>query len=865
MAKQANSLPTINKNYYTMKLRFIPIMMFVASAHFYGQVTPQQNPQDNSPVYTETQKGTYILKDIVIDGVKKYSPAQILRFTGLNKNEEVEIPGQKISNAIKKLWETDNFSEVEVYVQSIEGENVVLRFNLQDLKELGEVKIVGKGISKSKAEKIAKDNDLKPGTKITNNLVTSVKNKIPQEYINKGFSDAHVTIEDRVNAGDPNLVDWTINVDKGKRIKISHIEFEGNDSFTDAKLRKKGFKDTKQKGLSLTRIFKPSRFIPEKYEADKKNLINFYQSEGFRDAQIVSDSVWRDKNRDYQINVKLAEGKKYYIGDITFTGNTTYSTEVLQKILGYKAGDVYDAVGFNKKVGEDGGKEDDSDIKSLYMNNGFLFANVMPVEKSVDGDKVNLEVRINEGEKATWNRVTWSGNTTTHDHVILRSLYTKPGNLFSKQDIKKTYYTLAGMQFFDPQQIGQQVNPNPQDNTVDINWTLVEKGSSQVQLQAGYGGKSFIGTLGLTFNNFSLRNFLRFKDFNPVPQGDGQTLSIQAQAGQYFQNYGLSFTEPWLFGKRPTALSTSVNYSRVKYKDATGLAQKLNIFSASAGLNSQLAWPDNWFTLYTGLQYQKYDFSNYPFQFGNTTEYYGSANNFSVNLGLSRNSAGYDPIFPTQGSNFELSLKLTPPYSLFNKKDYSTMSAIDKYKWMEFYKVKMKAETFNTVIGKLVLRTTGEMGFMDGYNKDLGAPPFERFYMGGTGLFGGRYDGRELIPLRGYENASTNGYQVGTSTDVTPFGGGTIYNRFTAELRYPISLNQTAKIYALGFAEGGNVWNTWGSYNPFQLKRSAGVGVRVYMGAFGLIGFDFAYGFDKPYGASENSGWKTHFLMNQSL
>lgn len=851
-----------------MKLKFIPIMMFAASAHFYGQVTPQQNPQDSSPVYSETQKGTYILKDIVIDGVKKYSPAQILRFTGLNKNESVDIPGQKISNAIKKLWETDNFSEVEVYVQSVEGENIVLRFNLQDLKELAEVKITGKGISKSKAEKIAKDNDLKPGTKITNNLVTTVKNKIPQEYINKGFSDAKVSIQDRVHAGDPNLVDWTINVDKGKRIKISHIEFEGNDSFTDAKLRKKGFKNTKQKGFSIMRIFKPSRFIPEKYVEDKKNLINFYQSEGFRDAQIVSDSVWRDQNRNYQINVKLSEGKKYYIGDISFTGNTTYSTEVLQKILGYKTGDIYDAVGFNKKVGEDGGKEDDSDIKSLYMNNGFLFANVVPVETSVDGDKVNLEVRINEGEKATWDRVTWSGNTTTHDHVILRSLYTKPGNLFSKQDIKKTYYTLAGMQFFDPQQIGQQVDPNPQDNTVNINWTLVEKGSSQVQLQAGYGGKSFIGTLGLTFNNFSLRNFLRFKDFKPVPQGDGQTLSIQAQAGQFFQNYSLGFTEPWLFGKRPTALSVSTNYSLMKYPAAysgNNLPMRLDIFSASAGLNSQLSWPDNWFSLYTGIQYQKYKFDNYQFPFGKSFESYGNTNNFSLNLGLSRNSAGYDPIFPTQGSNFEISAKLTPPYSLFNKKDYSTMKPVDKYKWMEFYKIKIKAETYNSVIGKLVLRTTGEMGFMDGYNKELGAPPFERFYMGGTGLFGGRYDGRELIPLRGYENASTNGYQMGSSTDITPYGGGTIYNRFSAELRYPISLNQTAKIYGLGFVEAGNTWNSWGSYNPFQLKRSAGVGVRVYMGAFGLIGFDFAYGFDKPYGAAQNSGWKTHFLMNQSL
>ncbi len=845
-----------------MKLRFIPIIMFVASAHFYGQAVPQQNTQDTNPVYAESQKGTYILKDIVVDGVKKYSAAQILRFTGLTKNEQVEIPGQKISSAIKKLWETDNFSEVEVYVQSIEGDQVVLRFNLQDLKELGEVKFTGRGISKSKAEKIAKDNKLVPGTKITSNLVSTVKHKIPQEYINKGFADAHVTIQDKVNAADPNLVDWTINVEKGKRIKIAHIEFEGNNNFTDKKLLKKGFKETKQRGLDIMRIFTYSKFVPEKYEADKNNLINFYQSEGFRDAQIVSDSIWRDQNRQYQINVKLDEGKKYYIGDITFAGNTTYSTEVLQKILGYKSGDVYDAVGFAKKVGEDGGKEDDSDIKSLYLNNGYLFSQVVPVEKSVEGDKINMEIRISEGEKATWNRVTWSGNTTTHDHVILRSLYTRPGNLFSKQDIKKTYYTLAGMSYFDPQQIGQNVLPNQQDNTVDVHWTLVEKGSSQVQLQAGYGGNSFIGTLGLTFNNFSLRNFLRFKNFNPVPQGDGQTLSIQAQAGQNFQNYGISFTEPWLFGKRPTALSVGTNYSIQNIPSQDGTRMKLGIFSANAGLTSQLTWPDNWFSLYTGIQYQNYNFKNYPFQFGNTTEYNGEANNLSLNLGLSRNSAGFDPIFPTQGSNFEVSLKLTPPYSLFSKKDYSTMSAIDKYKWMEFYKVKIKGETYNTVVGKLVLRSVGEMGFMDGYNNQLGAPPFERFYVGGTGLFGGRYDGRELIPLRGYENATQNG---GSFTDITPFSGGTIYNRFALELRYPISLNQTAKIYALTFAEGGNTWNSWGTYNPFQLKRSAGFGVRVYMGAFGLIGFDFAYGFDKPIGSSTPSGWKTHFLMNQPL
>ncbi len=839
-----------------MRYIFIPILIFFTSVSVSAQVaTTSETTTQNQP------QSSYVLKDIVVDGVKKFSPAQILRFTGLSKGEMVEIPGQKVSNAIKKLWESDSFSEVEVYVEDIDGQNVVLKFRLQDLMELGEVKFKGKGIGKSKNEKLIKDNSLKPGTKITNNLISTLSTKIPEEYKKKGFADAKITIQDKVNANDPNLIDWTIQVDKGKKIKIAKIEFEGNEQISSNKLKSKGFKDTKQKRLSLKGIFKPSKFIREKYDEDKVNLIKYYNSLGFRDARILSDSVWRN-DKGFNINVKLNEGKKYYIGDISFIGNTSYSTEVLQKLLGYRKGEIYDAVGFNKKVGEDGGKEDDSDIKSLYLNNGYLFSNVVPVEKAVRGDSIDIEIRIKEGEKAAWNRITWSGNTTTHDHVILRSLRTKPGNLFSKLDIKRTYFDLAGMQFFDPQQIGQDVVPNPQDNTVDLHWKLVEKGSSQVQLQAGYGGSSFIGTLGLTFNNFSLRNFLKLKDFKPVPQGDGQTLSVQAQAGQYFKNYSLSFTEPWLFGTRPTALSVGLNHSSVNYTDMYGASQKLNIFSASLGLNKLLNWPDNYFSLYTGIAYQRYNFSNYPFQFGGTTVYNGNVNNFSFNVGLSRNSAGYDPIFPTTGSNVEASVKFTPPYSLFQKKDYSSMTAQEKYKWMEYFKVKLKADSYSEVLGKLVLRSSAEMGFLQGYKKELGAPPFERFYVGGTGLFGGRFDGRELIPLRGYENASTEG---GTSTDITPYGGGTIYSRYTAELRYPISMNQTAKIYALTFAEAGNVWNNFSSFNPFQLKRSVGVGVRVYMGAFGLIGFDFAYGFDKYIGGSEPSGWQTHFLMNQSL
>lgn len=839
-----------------MRYIFIPILIFFTTVSISAQVTPNQETTTQNQ-----QQPSYILKDIVVDGVKKYSPAQILRFTGLSKGEMVDIPGQKISNAIKKLWETDSFSEVEVYVEDIDGQSVVLKFHLQDLMELGEVKFTGKGIGKSKNEKLAKDNNLKPGTKITNNLISTLSNKIPDEYRKKGFADAKITIKDKVNANDANLLDWTVQVDKGKRVKIAKIEFDGNEQVSDKKLRKKGFKDTKQKRLSISGILKPSKFIKEKYDEDKVNLIKYYNSLGFRDARVLSDSVWRN-DKGFNINVKLNEGKKYYIGNVSFIGNTSYTTDALQKLLGYRKGEIYDAVGFNKKVGEDGGKEDDSDIKSLYLNNGYLFSKVEPIEKAVRGDSIDIEIRIKEGEKATWNRVTWSGNTTTHDHVILRSLRTKPGNLFSKLDIKRTYFDLAGMQFFDPQQVGQDVVPNPQDNTVDIHWTLVEKGSSQVQLQAGYGGNSFIGTLGLTFNNFSLRNFLKLKDFKPVPQGDGQTLSIQAQAGQYFKNYSLSFTEPWLFGTRPTALSVGLNHSSVHYTDTYGASQKLNIFSASAGLNKLLNWPDNYFSLYTGISFQSYNFSNYPFQFGSTTVNNGNVNNFSFNVGLSRNSAGYDPIFPTTGSNVEASIKFTPPYSLFQKKDYSNMSAQEKYKWMEFFKIKLKVDSYTEILGKLVLRSSAEMGFLQGYKKELGAPPFERFYVGGTGLFGGRFDGRELIPLRGYENASTEG---GTSADITPYGGGTIYSRYAAELRYPISMNQTAKIFALTFAEAGNTWNNFSSFNPFQLKRSVGVGVRVYMGAFGLIGFDFAYGFDKYLGGTEPSGWQTHFLMNQSL
>ncbi len=656
-----------------MNFRILPIILLMTTLEVRAQ---EINLTQSATEVTEIQNGNYTLKGIVVDGIKKYSPEQILRFTGLQRGENLEIPGHRISNAIKKLWDTNAFSKVEIYVENLEGEQIVLNFALQELKELGEIKFIGKGIRKSQNEKLLKDNKLEPGTKITENLISTLKTKIPQTYIQKGFADTKINIQEKNNAKNPDLVDWTIEVEKGKKVKIVSIHFEGNETISSKKLRKKGLKNTKQKKFFS---LKTSKLIKEKYEEDKHNLVNYYQSLGYRDAKIVSDTISRNE-KGFDIGIKLEEGKKYYIGNIEFHGNTVYSTETLQRLLGYKTGDIYDAVGFNKKVGEDGGKEDDSDLRSLYMNNGYLFSNITPIEKSIIGDTINLEIRITEGERATWNKVTWSGNTTTHDHVILRALRTRPGKLFSKSDIKRTYFDLAGMQFFDPQKIGQNIQPNPEDNTVDIHWTLEEKGSSQIQLQAGYGGNTFIGTLGLTFNNFSLRKFLKFKKL--IPQGDGQTLSLQAQAGQYFKSYSLSFIEPWIFGKRQTSLSLSLSRSDVKYSDAQGQAMKLNISSVSAGLNRLLNWPDNYFTLYTGISYQRYDFSNYGFYYGNELIYNGNANNFAVNVSLSRNSAGYDPIFPTTGSNIELSAKFTPPYSAFNKKDYSTMATSEKFRWM---------------------------------------------------------------------------------------------------------------------------------------------------------------------------------------
>lgn len=802
--------------------------------------------------YTSPQ--TYYLADLEISGDTKFTKNQIMRFTGLRSGEKLEIPGSKINNAIKKLWKVNFFSDIDLYVTKTEGDKVFLRMNLVGLPELVELKF--DGIKRAKKEDFTKEFKLDPGIKVTNNLKNQVRNSIRNHYLEKGYPNAKVDFVERNVDGDPAKVNLDIRVDKGDRVKIKSIEFAGNKELRDGQLRRKALKKTKKKSINF---FRSSKYNPSLYKEDLKKVIDEYKSIGFRDAKIVSDTIIVKDTKNIAIKIEVEEGRPYVLGDVSFTGNSVFTTETLQRLFAYQKGDRYDAVGISKKIS---GSEKDDDLATLYMDKGYIFSNLIPIEKNVKNDTIDLEIKIMEGEPASYNRVTFSGNDVTYDHVIARELRTKPGDLFSKTEIKRTLYELAALGYFEPTQINPDIVPDPETNSVNLNWELVHKSSSQVELQGGYGAGTFLGTLGLTFGNFSVRNMFKKGAWKPVPMGDGQSLSLRAQAGRGYQNYSFSFTEPWIGGKRPTALSTSIYYSKYNYRDVYNQEANLNIIGASVGLSKLLTWPDDWFRLSHSLSYQRYNFDNYSLTVGDLNYENGSSNNFNYTLALTRNSAGPDPVFPQNGAEVSVSLTVTPPYSLLNNKDYSTMDDVDKFEWLEYYKIKARSYWYKELAGKLVLKIGGEFGMLGSYNSEIGTIPFERFYLGGTGLMGNRFDGREIIPLRGYDDSTQSG---GTREDITPTGGGSIYDKFSLELRYPITMSQQAKIFALGFAEAGNTWLDNKEFKPFELKRSAGVGIRIFMSAFGMLGFDFGYGFDPTIYSNEPSGWQTHFIIGQQF
>jgi len=812
---------------------------------------------------------TYTLDSISVRGIKTFNEQTVISYSGLRKGQKISVPGEEISALISKLWGLDLFSDINFYVTKVENNNISVEIEIEELPTLTDVKM--NGLKKGNIESLITDTELIPGKKLSESFLTNTKNYIQNKYRKEGFLDTKVvlnTIKDTVGANSYKMV---VNVDKGPRIKIKTINFEGNEVFKAAKLRSK-LKKTKQK--NPVRFWKRSKFIDKEFKGDLKTLVDFYKEEGYRDARIISDTLIRDENdlNSVSLNLKIEEGNKYYFGDIDFIGNTVYTNNGLQQVLGLRKGDVYNGVLLKKRIA-DTSKPDGNDITNLYQNNGYLFSNINAVEVSAVEDTINFEIRITEGKLANFNKIVVEGNTKTNDHVIYRELRTKPGELYSKDKLVRTVREVGQLGFFDAEQINPEIeNVDPNSGTVDVRFNLVESGASQIELQGGYGQGGFIGTLGLSFNNFSMRNIFDKTKYKPLPMGDGQTLALRLQASQFYSTYSFSFSEPWLGGEQPVQFSTSLQHTiQYRYDFFTGLADRNQSFQISGitlGLAKRLRIPDDFFQLSQSISYQYYNLNNYYtglFTFGD-----GESNNLAYTVNLTRNNTRINPIFPTGGSTFSINAKFTPPYSLISGKDYSNLEELaefqdengnplndlidqEKFRWLEFYKVKFNGTWYTPIYEKLTLKTQADFGFIGAYNKLRGNIPFERFFLGGDGMVSYALDGRETIALRGYPNQSLS------SND-----GSLIYNKFSLELRYPITLKPSASIYALTFLEAGNGYNSFREFNPFNSKRSAGAGVRIFMPAFGLLGIDFAYGFDNVNSnLTTPNGWETHFVIGQ--
>jgi outer membrane protein insertion porin family len=750
---------------------------------------------------------------------------------------------------------------VDINYTKIEGEKIYLNIALKERARLS--KFTFKGIRKGETETLSDKIKLIKGKIVTDALVKNTQLAVRKHFIDKGFFNAKVNIRQvKDSSALGNSVALVIEVDKNRKVKINSIQIEGNQVFADNKLKRK-LKGTKEK--KITHVFTPSKFIRSKYEEDKQKLITYYNSQGYRDAVILSDTVKPHDDRTIDIVINLEEGQKYYYRNVTWEGNYKYTDEQLGRVLGINKGDVYNVEELEKRLTFN---PTGSDITSLYMDDGYLFFQVRPVEVGVTGDSVDIEMRITEGEQATISRVTVAGNTQTSDHVALREMYTIPGRKFSRTDVINTQRELSALGFFDPEKTTPEINPNPADGTVDINWVVEEKPSDQIELSGGWGGfYGFVGTLGLTFNNFSTRKLFDWSAWRPIPKGDGQKLSLRVQAsGPSFQSYSASFTEPWFGGKRRNALSVSLSHSVQSdfwNNRRFDTNRNFQITAVTAGVARRLQWPDNWFTLSTSASYLIYRINEYPGLIPGIST--GVSHNFTLNGTLSRNTID-SPTFPRRGSSLSLSVSATPPWSKFNwikenVEQYSPTKLLEYHKWM------FDANWFVSLTGKLVLSTRAHMGFIGNYDGSGRYTPFERFYLGGNGLngVGGFFLGRDIIGMRGYNTNALNPIGFDPASNRQDEIGGVAYNKFVTELRYPVSLNPAATIFVLGFLEGGNVWTNYSDYNPFRIRRTAGVGARIFMPAFGLIGIDWGYGFDPIPGREQQGRQMFQFSIGQQL
>ena len=839
--------------------------------------------------YAGTPK-TLVLGGINVSGIEGYEDYMLAGISGLSVGQEIMVPGNEITDAVKRYWRHGLFSDVKISADSIVGDKIYLHVSLALRPRVSVINYVG--LKKSEREDMENKLGLLKGAQITPNMIDRAKILAKRYFDDKGFKNADIEIRQRDDVSNKNQVILDVIIDKKEKMKVRDIIIEGNAQLSSRKikggfLRKGAFAKTHEAG-KLSSLFKAKKFTPERWAADKKKLIEKYNELGFRDATILEDTVWNADEKHVNIHIKVDEGKKYYLRNITWVGNTVYSTDYLNALLGMKKGDVYDQKLLNKRL-----TEDEDAVGNQYWNHGYLFYNLQPTEMNIVGDSIDLEMRIVEGQQAHLNKVRINGNDRLYENVVRRELRTKPGDLFSKEALQRSARELATMGHFDAEKVSPDVRPNYEDGTVDINWNLEQKSNDQIEFSLGWGQTGLIGKIGLKLNNFSMRNlFGKNKERRGIlPIGDGETLAIGAQTnGKYYQSYNASYSTAWLGGKRPLQFNVSVFYSKQtgvnsnyynnnyynaynnyrygygssyynSYENYYDPKQYIQMLGATVGWGKRLRWPDDYFLLSMDLSYTRYMLKNWRYFIMSN----GNANNINLGLTLSRNSTD-NPMFPRKGSEFMASVSVTPPWSKWDGKDYRNLAndaksptfakeQQEKYRWVEYHKWKFKSKTYTALSGGqkcFVLMSRVEFGLLGSYNS-YKKSPFETYYMGGDGMSGYSTGyAEETIGLRGYENGS-----------LTPYGAeGYAYTRMALELRYPFMLGNTT-IYGLGFAEAGNAWTDTRKFNPLQLKRSAGLGVRIFLPMVGLMGIDWAYGFDKVYGTK--GGSQFHFILGQEF
>lgn len=829
-----------------------------------------------------------VIAEINVVGDLNNDPRILAGLSGLKEGQEISVPGEEITKAIKKYWEFGLFSDVKITATKIEGRQVWLEIFLQERRRLSEINFTG--LKKSEKETISEKIAMYKGTQVTPHLLSRAERYIKDHFVEKGFYNTEVTIVQRDDTSKVNHVFLDIHVDKKEKVKVNSLVFEGNEVFSYGKLNRYTKKTNERQ--TMRNIFRTKKFVEEKYREDKARIIEKYNEKGYRDARIVYDSVTKNDDNSVNIVIKVEEGIKYYFGDITWVGNSIYPSPYLSSFLRIKKGDVYNQTLLEKRL-----FSDDDAVQNLYLNYGYLFSRIMPVDARIEADTVDLEMRIYEGEQAEINNIIITGNTKTHEHVVRRELRVKPGQLFDRSAIIRSVRELAQLGHFNAEKINPVPIPDQDKGTVDIQWNLEEKANDQVELSGGWGGGMFIGSLGLKFSNLSLRNFLDKSAWKPLPTGDGQTLAIRAQTqGRYFQSYSVSFVEPWLGGKRPNALSVTgyfsvqtgvnQNYYNNLYNSYNGYGygsygsnygtmssqyydenKYMRVLGISIGYSMRLTWPDDYFYLLTQLNYQRYKLKNWNY-FLEITD--GKAHSLSFGLTLLRSSVD-NPLYSRNGSEITLGVEFTPPYSLFSKTDYSIAEKEEIYRLIEFHKWTFKTMFFKSLDkiekSKLVLMGRIEYGFLGYYNKHKRSP-FGKYLLGGDGMSGYSYNASEMIGLRGYENSSLTAQKAVYDKDGNYLGrmsDGNLYSKMTLELRYPITLQPSATVWALLFAEAGNSWSEFREFNPFDLKRSAGVGVRLFLPMFGLMGIDWGYGFDEAKYYQSAGGSQFRFIMGKEF